>query len=400
MEGTIVTLSQPTVGTEIATFEEAFGEYSEARGRGRKRRKAKKAARKSRRSGRKKGQTRRATRQTRKQARIADRMARKQQRKTGRRTARQQARMERAKMATARKRMKAEERAARREMRRGPEEEYEEPFYDESGYDYEDEPYEQDGYGEDGYEDEYDDYGDDYGDDYVEDDYGDDYGDDQGDDYGDAGEWADEDYDDYDDEDWGYFDAISGVDGKMQVNPRLQKITDKIEVNKEWISRARVKLDEIKGRANPRKIHELKRQINKRIDRVNWLENKLAAFKENSTTAGQGRERGAHIGMARRKSVNARMEFRNRSKGVTPVEADLDPEISRDKIEIPASNATGIHGLDLQDDFDAPNARIVELTSNADGDKKKIPWKPILIGVGVGLVAIGVLIAIKKRKGK
>jgi len=79
----------------------------------------------------------------------------------------------------------------------------------------------------------------------------------------------------------------------------------------------------------------------------------------------------------------------------------LGADIAPSRVDVPASNATGtgINALDLQDDFDSPNARVVELTSNADGDKKKIPWKPILIGVGIGAVVIATIIVLKK-KGK
>lgn len=436
---TVITLAPPTLGQEVATFEEAFGEYSEARGRGRKRRAARKAKRRSKKTARKaarvserdkrkrtKTETRRKRKTDRRSARVADRMARRKQRKTGRMSARQDKRNLRAKSRMDRRRMKAEERVARKAMR-GDDENYEEDYYPEDeGYDYDDTPYEEDGYGEDGFEAGYDDsgYEDDYGydddddyddegdyDDYADDDYDEGYGeeyDDGGyeDDYSDD-EWADEPYDDYEDDDWGYFDATSGVDGQMSPNPRIQKITDKIEWNKEWVSRARVKLDAMKGRGQSGA--KLKQAINEKLDRISWLEDKLAAFMDNSDNEEKKQSRRMNIGLAKRNSINSRKTLRSRGRGrnVTPVEADLDPEISRDEIVIPpadtASNAdasrTGLTALDNQDDYDSPNARVVELTSNADGEGgKKFPIKPVLIGVGAAAVIIGAIVLLKKRK--
>ena len=57
---------------------------------------------------------------------------------------------------------------------------------------------------------------------------------------------------------------------------------------------------------------------------------------------------------------------------------------------------TGLNGLDLVNDFDAPDARTVELQSNMTGaefkDKVKSNWKGIAIGAGI---AVGVILAVK-----
>jgi hypothetical protein len=86
-------------------------------------------------------------------------------------------------------------------------------------------------------------------------------------------------------------------------------------------------------------------------------------------------------------------------KGVkgTPVAKGLNPEFEPQRIVIPARTAsvtgqTGLTSLDLQDDYDAPDTRTVELSSSAEGNKKKkINWVGIGIGVGVAAVAIWAL---------
>jgi len=444
MQPTIVTLSPPTLDQDIATFEEAFGEYSEARGKGRKRRAAKKAKRRTKKTTRKSSRvaekdkrkrTKTATKRKRKQdkrsGRIADRMSRRKQRKTGRMGARQDKRNLRMKSRMERKRTKADERSYRKSTRgRGDEDDYEEDYYpEEEGYD--DEPYEQDGYGEDGYEDEYDDSGydddesyddggyDDYDDDYDDggyDDYDDDYDDGGYDDYDDGmsdDEWADEPYDNYGDDDWGYFDATSGADGQTTVNPRIQKITDKVEFNKERLSRLRMKLQRVE--MGSQRSRDLETKVNKTTNRISWLETKLARFMDNAKD-GHRESRRRHIGHAKRKSIGQRKALhqrallRQRGEEVSPdettIDSELNPNIEEQRISIPAASnsngPTGINAIDLQEDEDSPNARYVELVSNVDGDKekKKIPLKPILIGVGIAAVVITAIILIKKSKKK
>ena len=86
-------------------------------------------------------------------------------------------------------------------------------------------------------------------------------------------------------------------------------------------------------------------------------------------------------------------------RNVTEVEQGLDPQISENRIEIPAqelnyggnpetiekeSSATGIIALDGMDNFDAPT----EYTySSADG-LKNVNWKGVLLGVGIAALVI------------
>lgn len=98
----------------------------------------------------------------------------------------------------------------------------------------------------------------------------------------------------------------------------------------------------------------------------------------------------------------ARPAARPIQRPVTPVAANLDPSISDNRIEIPAEevessfNGTGIIAIDEEGDFDAPETREVEVKSGFDGGSiKKLPWGKIAIGVAVAGV---ILYALNKKK--
>ncbi len=85
-------------------------------------------------------------------------------------------------------------------------------------------------------------------------------------------------------------------------------------------------------------------------------------------------------------------------KGVTPIDPALDATITPNQIVIEPESSfdgtgipkTGLKGVDDKDDFDAPPATVVEIQSNAEG-KNPVNYKAIAIGVGVAAVAILVL---------
>jgi hypothetical protein len=86
-----------------------------------------------------------------------------------------------------------------------------------------------------------------------------------------------------------------------------------------------------------------------------------------------------------------------------PVQSDLNPQFSENRIEVPAEETTGFNGetgfigIDQVADYDAPETRMFNLKfSSADGQDdfynadggKKVNWTAIAIGVGVGALAI------------
>jgi len=96
----------------------------------------------------------------------------------------------------------------------------------------------------------------------------------------------------------------------------------------------------------------------------------------------------------------------DREMNEIPVQKGLDAKYSTNRIEVPAETTTGFDGrtgfigIDDQDDFDAPEGRKFDLKFSsaegdflsAEGDKKpKVNYGAIIIGIGVGALAIYLL---------
>jgi hypothetical protein len=497
-----------------ATFEEAFGEYSELRGKRRQkrqdrrmdkiearreRRKAREEARREKKLGR--VQTRdevKSGRRLNRQRRRTDVMEARQDRRTGRmekvqdrRTARKGKRLERREL--------GREEDERDDLGTGasPSDPIDRPSGgsdsqggggsdSQSGGGYADEQggggY-ADEQGGGGYADEqggggYADeqggggYADEQGGGYADEQGGGGYADEQGGGYADeqgggddSGEYSDEqEMGDYGAEEEGYdysepFDGIpvdasfSEMDDsgkaskKVAVNPKLQDLVNKIEWNKELVSRLEDKRK--KGVANP---SDTSKSIIERRKRIAELESQLEmylGFNGYSMASGMSERelknevarRRMEVNTARRRAsairngskneramadmTNRRLRAkmgRNHGGDVTPVDVDLKPEIGSNRIVVPSeesSMATGIIGLDDAGDFDARELDIKlsadgdmpmrqpfsmaegDFYYGGDGDKTKstsgrsINWTGVVLGIGAGALAIW---AIRKYK--
>lgn len=172
-------------------------------------------------------------------------------------------------------------------------------------------------------------------------------------------------YDDSDSEDADSDTDESGFDGVLsqedarqfsaegsQVHPQVEELTRRIKWNRKLIQ----KLEAQRTKQNAPAIQQ---KINDRKSRIILLQDELKDVK-------------AKLGTRIGKGVKAK--------------------VSKQKIEVPASNAsgpTGLNGLDNMYDYDAPDTRVIEITSSAEGSTaKKINWKPIVIGVAIGAVII------------
>lgn len=238
-----------------------------------------------------------------------------------------------------------------------------------------------------------------------------------------------------------YFDGVKGAedyyseftDGekKTKVKPAVADLAKKIEWNKELLARLRVKMAEQKG--SNQDTRQTKREIDERVLRIGQLESvmkRYANFEGDFSSADgmfsyasgiqstpqMAKERMNEIHVAKKMAFSERKklhkgkhkhEFKKGSGGSeTPVDKELNPHFSTEKIVVPAlthadanssaNGVTGLNGLDLVNDFDAPDVRVVELKSNITGaevkDKIKSNWKGIAIGAGI---AVGVILAVK-----
>lgn len=403
---TIVTLGTPSDSSVVSNFEEAFGEFSEARGRGRSRR----------------------------QKRAMDRIAKRKERKKSR----QEIRAEQQEARQMRKDTRKSRRVARKSMGDEPEVEEQEtvpttstapamattsneatstndsqggnalpPQQSQGGSD------SGSGSQDSGYQDSGNQGG------GSQEEWGGSAPQGQGWDEGSSDDSMDDSSDDSEDE--AGFDGLIATEdyfsefndeGRVRVTPKVKELTKKIEWNKAVISALKQKRSLALKQGNQDKIAEIDSRIFGHAQRIKELESNLSTY-SNATGTKSQKEIKKGKAMARK---NLKMDMRNhrRAKELqkydnsmikkghggseTPVEADLNPSFSRNRIVIDAedkSRATGLNGLDLQDDFDAPDARYIELTSNADGDKKKINWTGIAIGV---VVAGAIIWGLKKYK--
>ena len=472
MNATVVKLGNIT-SVQSSDFEEAFGEYSEARGRGRARRKKRKLerianraeVRKARQEARKERKVgRQEVKQATKEARIAKRRTAQQARqdKRGaamearqqRRTSRKQYRLDRRAMGD-QPEMEMDEQTAMENgvSQQAPESEYapqqpREGTFDESqetsqggaqeqgGYDEQPSYGEEPSYSEESSEQPY---------------YGSEEESSESDEWGGTGTVYENDNDELggdaegSSEDYG-FDGVMGSEDRFsemsdgnKVNPGALNTAKKIEWNKELLTRLMAKKAKLQN--SNVSSGDVSKQIEIRKRRLAELENNLNKYEnfegEFSNAEGdfmnadgdyseaRGRKISPQARQARRAEVKkARVAARSerkqlreerkanrlgqgirarRRKGfggdATEVDKGLNPEFSEERIEIPSeetSEYTGLNGIDLANDYDAPDTRIVELKSNADGtSKKKINWVGIGIGVGVAALAIW---AIRKYK--
>lgn len=213
---------------------------------------------------------------------------------------------------------------------------------------------------------------------------------------------------------------FSSAEGAKKINPNVRNLARRIEQHKEVISRIENNLRGlIIGNADKTKITHVRKQLAWHRNKLKEQEGKLAGY--SSFDGDYSEARGGRRAVSRRKAEvrhakrearkerkaviranrkNARLEKRGR--GVTEVESGLNPEIGNNQIEVPAdetssfsSQGTGLIGLDEQYDIDAPETRKFDLNfSNADGTtSKSLNIKNIAIGVAIGVVAV---ILIKK----
>ena len=360
MKPTLVQLEGGEEGSEV-TFEQAFGEFSELRGRGRERR--------------------RKRRQERRMRRLRDRQERMR--------LRQEMRDERRKRKLARKAM-------------GDEEEEEGGGSSESGEGGEGG---EGGSGEEGQSAESSDSEVDSqtGESDTESGFTGDYG------FDGAIELSP------DDAEWNEY--FSSAEGYARINPKVKRLAKSIEQHKELIGRKKAQLrkylrhprgKQMDGRRKAN-IMRLKSQIVALSRRLAMLEKQLASYSKHEgdySKHPQGRR-----GVARRKAevrhakLGARLQRKQMRRGI-PVQAKLNPVFSKQKIDIPAKSSsfegTGLIGLDEQNDIDAPETRKFDLLfSNADGDDaKKAKTKNLALGIGLGIAVGALAIYVMKKYGK
>jgi hypothetical protein len=438
----VIQLTSPTSMPQAVSFEDAFGEFSNAQGKGRERRKNRKLDRiENRTEVRTSRQLGRGERKLARQEKVASRNLLRGERTAGR----EELQLARKGKRIAKREMGLESRLARRtgradlrDYRRGlrnPEDVAVQPIGDEveglgvgtgevdstttapgnygigaatqpgqgqGGYNDEDA-----GYGDAGYEDENGYYPEDengyYGDE-TDDVYDQSLVDESAQNaydlgYQDAQEDAGLDVEITGDEDYGDFDGVMGAEDRfnelqdkndMPVNPQVQTIADKCVWNEMLI--AKLKNDRRNSAGNPQAISKT---ILERAKRMKDLKNELEDYA--NCCGNYSSAEGTNEMIAQRKRIVqvAMNKARRKSSGQAPVNLtsvprNLKPQVSRNRIVVNSSETmanatgTGIDALDDINDYDAPATR--EFYIPADGGFAK--------GIDLGSIALGALITV------
>ena len=411
MKPTIVTLSGAQGGTTSVQFQEIFGEYSEARGRGRARRQARRMERIANKQERKvaKQQMRSAKRQAR-IAKRADAQQARQQKRTTKVQMAQDRRMQRKQGRVQRKALGKEEEGLEEDGMENQVEEQEEPLNQEG-----DSTQDNQGSGEGEYETTQDG---DVGDGEQVEQEVDGEQDQSDEESGFTGDIGIDGVVTMSEEDKVWNEYFSSASGNEKINPHVKRLSRRIEITKHKIKRA-----EESGEKDQTKINRLKAQLANMVNKLAGYSKFDGDFSEARGGKSQVAKRKAEVRAAKkearieRKAVAKQIAQEKRAarqvsrpmrrRSVTAVEQGMDAQMKQDEIVVPAeenfnnsvnsansdevaSSATGLIGIDEINDIDAPEVRKFDLNfSNASGDTKpKIDVKNIAIGVGVGVLAI------------
>jgi hypothetical protein len=439
MKPTIITLGPLNDGgnpVSVTTFEEAFGEYSELRGRGRARRAKRKA-------------DRQAKRQQKRMTRITNRGIRK--------SARQDIRAQQQEARQVRKDTRKSRRVNRKAMG-DTEEEMDNQTATETGQDQGQGGGggSQDQGGGGGFQDQgggggFQDQGNGEGESQTTEDSNVQYAEQE------ADQGSYEEPEQGEAEGDGEADGVmaedeSGFGGELNpgkaVHPKVRECAKKIEWNKELIARLELRKKRLKlllqNETSVDKISKINIEIGtidvqmaSRAKRIADLENMLSEYSSASGRRNAPR-RNAEVRQAKKVArqerakvsiqkvaqrtpvgrIASKVQARKMARhggSETPVESDLNPEIEENRIEVPAqgtgnadennfdgigtATGRGLIAMDEANDYDTPETRIIELKSNASGsttDKSKRN-KQILIGVGLGVLVIAGLYYANKK---
>jgi hypothetical protein len=201
------------------------------------------------------------------------------------------------------------------------------------------------------------------------------------------------------DENYGDFDGVMGAEDRYNelqdkndfpVQPQVQALADKCVWNEMLITSLEGKRKNSKG--NPQEISKTILQRKKRLkDLNNELEDFANYCGNYSSAEGSPEMIDARKQVVRHALRKARMKAMGQAPiSKTEVSGGLKPQFGSNRIVVPASEpmanatGTGLNGLDLQNDFDAPDAR--EFYLGADGSFTK--------GIDLGSIAVGVLLTV------
>lgn len=201
-------------------------------------------------------------------------------------------------------------------------------------------------------------------------------------------------------------DEISGGQRRIKISAPVMDTARKIVWNEELVSNfeSRVGTGE-----NDSELHG---HIENRKNRIEQLESMLGEYSEARGGKGGGRAARSEVKAAKkaaRQELKAAKHEKRAAKKAgkksksTSVAEELNPEISKDEISIPAEETeqfvggtgTGISSTDQSTPQNIAPTRTIELTSNVSGPLEGMDWKTAGITAGV---VVGILVLLKVTK--
>ncbi len=415
-EATVVKLA-PNQGVVSVSFDEAFGDYSEARGDRRRRRYARKMERvQMKRDLRKAKGEAKGERQMDRQARRTNKTVARQERKSLRSEGRQGRKTSRTTARQERRGMRATGRLERKQLSdsyKEPESSEEENSTEEQGYaqesnagqlpqgNYSDETQDEGGnsYTEEG------------GDRYNNED--DSLVEDEGGEEGITDEDSYSEEDEYIGNEAGDDSSFNGeASGDASIDPRVNAAAMRVEWHRHQIEKLRRAIDGMRVTNGTGQMKRL--QMMREIGKHNQsMQNINSGLDEYAFSGANGENRGRMVNAARKKAYKTRMAYKRLKKMVTPVQGSLSASISKNRIVVPASTSsadgtvnvsdlnmndgevglterTGMIALDSTNDYGAPETKVIDVNySNASGDGKggNMALK-VVVGIAAGVAAI------------
>ncbi len=191
-----------------------------------------------------------------------------------------------------------------------------------------------------------------------------------------------------------------GVDGKKRCDMTVKDLAAKIVWNNELLSRTKIKNEQLQrklkmgsaGGVNASNSKSIASSISANKDlilktslRIDELNNQLDSYAKQKGVSDREIDYCMQLASGKLHAVK---------NNVTEVDKSLDADISNDRIVVEpkhSADGTGLKAIDDRGDYDAPSPTVVEIKSNADGDKRNINYKAIAIGLGVAAVGIWAL---------
>jgi hypothetical protein len=196
--------------------------------------------------------------------------------------------------------------------------------------------------------------------------------------------------------------SFCNAEGKRKkIHPAVMKLVVEIASRRAKVAALRLEKAAAVGAGDTEKANKLEARIGRNLDRIEKLRALKRKF-QSEDRANAEQVNGANTSL-KNYVAKKRKNKANQGGSETPTEVELNPKFGANRIDVPAaSNAQGPYSNpeDLANDYDAPETRTVELSSSAEGKKGKfnIDWK--LVAIGAAIAVGGILVYNKYIKKK